>query len=221
MFEAEVYDYYHTGKYALEYMTSPVDVLARLEIGLTRVDVYVEGEAEIIYKGKVFRDEDELTQEVIRLIGQESTKIDIQKSPKYKVSYHAMDGRRVVEKLGMIRLPSPLVIEELLDNVMRTWLRELEPEGLIGEDEKLFLTTNRMHSYQVKLLSHIRATTAFNHLEAFIDGHDDILMYAGDIKLLAETDAHKRKWLSVSYRTSDEIHRMVVDKMKEYGTPED
>lgn len=220
MTETEIVDYYHTGKYALEYMTSIEDILVRLKIGDAEIKVCVDGEAHIVYKDMNYFHEHELNQDVIRLIGKESKKLDVRKEPEYKVYFSHPHLDRRIESLGMSRLPSPLTMEEFLRGVMKSWLQEVGQEQYLTKEEKDFLEEPEVLAYQVQIHSHIRKATAFNQMESFINSNDDIVFNAGNIKLEAEEDNHGRKWLSVSYQTIVPVHQMVVQKMKEYGIPE-
>lgn len=213
MYKAEIQDYYHTGKYALEYMTCEQDdELACLEVGETRIRLVVRGKAKIIYKDRVFYEEHELTDEVRKLIGKESKKLEIRRSPEYVFLFEGRDGRNDCNPLGMDFLPSNLSMESFMDELMRVWVKQLNHEGLTGEEEMNFLQSAPRESIQMELYSNVRNTTGYNMLEEFLMKTEDILMYTNDLHVVSEKDNHGNKWLSVGYASRFPHVRELIQK---------
>lgn len=224
----DVRDYYHTGKYALEYTDSPQhEILAKVTLWNVSIELSVQGAAVIEYDGKEFVYDCELHQalqdEINQLIGKKSKKVKVIKSPSYYISIrHSNGNRRVWEKTKITRLPTPLKAKAVLFDYLAKALKLVDKSTLSIEALEQFdvmsTRVSSQQSIQILVKSSVRLSTAENNMRDFLNQSHVLNRYASKLELQSERDAHGQKWLSIALVTDNEkIMPYLKGKMLPYG----
>lgn len=221
-------DYYYTGRYALEYTDSPQhEILAKLTLWGVSIELSVQGEAVIEYDGKEFVYDCELhvalQDEINELIGKNSKKVKVIKSPSYYISIrHGNGNRRVWEKVNFKRLPTPLKAKALLFDYLAKALKRVDKSTLNSEAleqfDVMYARVSSQQSIQMLLKSSVRLSTAKNNMLDFLNESQILNQYASKLELDYEKDFHGKKWMSIALVTDNEkIMPYLKEKMLPYG----
>lgn len=210
---------YETGKYAIEYMTCVDDkVLAELNVGETKIKLIARGKGEIKYRGRLYSNEEELTDDMRRHIADGSDDVEIIRLTKFYFVYQGMEQRNNLIYYFSDLLPPKEKMESVLVMLMRSWVSTLMSEGLTGEKELEFMEAPCRYCIVRGMNARLEPDLVVEHLLLKFLENEETFMYTDDFFIGSEEDIHGVRWLTIAFTSSNSNVQNIVRRATiEYG----